>query len=179
MMPGGTCVIGRRSCPSQAASDPVTQPLAEARAWFEEARPLYRELGNRGSLVVTVLTPLSTTALRQGDLPAAERCAMEALETSSGTGWEASALVLYGEALAARGDLDAADAATARALGLRLVPAWRTGSGWQYATSPGSPRPRRDGSCGAAPRRITRLEERCRASWVAIGSSGSSTGGSA
>ena len=40
-----------------------------------------------------------------GDLPAAERYAMEAVEISSGTGWEASALVIYGEALAARGDL--------------------------------------------------------------------------
>jgi predicted ATPase/DNA-binding SARP family transcriptional activator len=94
--------------------------LAEARAHFEEARPLHRELGNFGSLVVTVLTPLSTTVLRQGDLPSAERYAMEAVELSSGTGWEASALVIYGEALAARGDLDAADAASARAVGVAL-----------------------------------------------------------
>lgn len=96
------------------------RPLAEARAWFEEARPLFRDLGDFGSLVVTVLTPLSTTVLRQGDLGAAERYAMEAVEISGGTGWEASALVIYGEALAARGDLEAADAATSRAMGIAL-----------------------------------------------------------
>jgi predicted negative regulator of RcsB-dependent stress response len=70
--------------------------------------------------VVTVVSPLSTIALRQGDLTAAERYAMEAVEMSSGTGWEASALAAYGEALAARGDLDAAFAATGRALHVAL-----------------------------------------------------------
>jgi predicted ATPase/DNA-binding SARP family transcriptional activator len=94
--------------------------LAEARERFEEALPLFRELGDLGSLVVTVLAPLSTTALKQGDVPAAERFAIEAIEASSGTGWEASALVIYGEALAARGDLGAADAATTRALSSAL-----------------------------------------------------------
>lgn len=94
--------------------------LAEARDRFEKALPLYRELGDLGSLVVTVLTPLSTTVLRQGDLPAAERYALEAVEASSGTGWEASALVIYGEALAERGDLDAGDAAASRALRVAL-----------------------------------------------------------
>ena len=82
--------------------------------------PLYRELGDLGSLVVTVLAPLSTTVLKEGDSPAAERYAMEAVEISSGTGWEASALVIYGEVLAARGDLEAADAAAARALSVAL-----------------------------------------------------------
>ena len=94
--------------------------LAEARDRFEEALPLYRELGDLGSLVVTVLTPLSTTVLRQGDLPAAERYALEAVEASSGTGWEASALVIYGQSLAERGDLEAADAAASRALRVAL-----------------------------------------------------------
>ncbi len=94
--------------------------LAEASGRFEEARPLYRELGNLGILVVTVLSPLSTIAIQQGDLPAAERFAREAIELSSGTGWEASALFAYGEALAERGDLDAADAATSRALQVAL-----------------------------------------------------------
>jgi non-specific serine/threonine protein kinase len=95
-------------------------PLAEARARFEAALPLYRELGNLGSLVVTVLAPLSTTVLKQEDVPAAERYAMEAVELSSGTGWEACALVIYGEALTARGDLEAARAATVRGLGIAL-----------------------------------------------------------
>lgn len=94
--------------------------LAEARDRFEAARPLLRELGNLGVLVVTVLTPLSTIALQQGDPPGAERYAMEAVELSSGTGWEASALVIYGQALAARGDLDAADDAATRGLRVAL-----------------------------------------------------------
>lgn len=94
--------------------------LAEARAMFEEARPLLYGLGSFGSLVVTVLAPLSTIVLKQGDVRAAERYAMEAVELSGGTGWQASAFVVYGEALAARGDLASADAATTRALSVAL-----------------------------------------------------------
>lgn len=69
------------------------------------------------SLVATVLTPLSTVVLRQGEVAAAERYAMEAVEIAAGTGWEAAALVISGEALAARGDLEAAATATRRGLG--------------------------------------------------------------
>lgn len=94
--------------------------LAEARSRFEAARPLYRELGNLGTLVVMVLTPLSSIALRQGDLAAAEGYATEALELSSGTGWQASALVIYSELLVARGELDPADDATTRGLRIAL-----------------------------------------------------------
>ena len=94
--------------------------LGEARARFEAARPLLHGLGNFGILVVTVLAPLSTIVLKQGDVRAAERYATEAVGLSSGTGWEASALVVYGEALAARGDLASAEAATLRALSVAL-----------------------------------------------------------
>jgi predicted ATPase/DNA-binding SARP family transcriptional activator len=88
----------------------------EAQALFAEALPLYRELGDLGSLVLTTLTPLANTALLQRDLQAAERYATEALELASGTGWEASALVWYGEVLTELGDHEAAEAATMRAL---------------------------------------------------------------
>jgi tetratricopeptide (TPR) repeat protein len=94
--------------------------LAEARALFEEARPLLHGVGSLGTLVVTVLAPLSTIVLKQGDVEVAERYAMEAVELSSGTGWQASALVVLGEALAARGDFGAADAAATRALAVSL-----------------------------------------------------------
>ncbi|HEX9124635.1 MAG TPA: hypothetical protein VF984_14965 [Actinomycetota bacterium] len=92
----------------------------EARPRFEEALPLYRELGDVGNLVLTALAPLTMTALLQKDLQAAERYATEALELASDTGWEASALVWYGEMLTELGDADAAEAATVRALRVAL-----------------------------------------------------------
>ena len=92
----------------------------EARAWLEEALPLYRELGDRGSLVIMTLTPLSLAALRQKDMHAAERYATEALELARGTGWEAAALVQYGEVLTELDELEGAEAATVRGLGVAL-----------------------------------------------------------
>ena len=93
--------------------------VSEARAWLEEARPLYRALGDVGGLVVLTLTPLSEAARRQGDLEAAERFAAEAVEVGTGTAWEASALVQYALVLLDLGDLEAAEAATLR--GLRVA----------------------------------------------------------
>jgi tetratricopeptide (TPR) repeat protein len=94
--------------------------LEEARSWFEQALPLYRELGDLGALVVMTLTPLTTAALRQHDLDAAEEYASESVELSRGTGWEASALVCYGEVLIEEGDLDGAEAAELRGLRVAL-----------------------------------------------------------
>jgi predicted ATPase/DNA-binding SARP family transcriptional activator len=88
----------------------------EARARFEEALPLFRELGDLSSLSSMTLGPLTSAAIRQGDLRAAERYAAESLELARGTGWEASALVLYGEVLTAVGDLGAAEVAELQGL---------------------------------------------------------------
>jgi predicted ATPase/DNA-binding SARP family transcriptional activator len=46
--------------------------LDEAAARFEEAIPLYRELGDRAGLVITALSPRSGVAIAQKDLVAAE-----------------------------------------------------------------------------------------------------------
>ncbi|HZD86712.1 MAG TPA: BTAD domain-containing putative transcriptional regulator, partial [Gaiellaceae bacterium] len=94
--------------------------LEEARSWFERALPLYRELGDLGALVVMTLTPLTVAALRQHDLDAAEKYATESVELSRGTGWEASALVCYGQVLIEEGDFDGAEAAELRALRVAL-----------------------------------------------------------
>ncbi len=89
---------------------------AVVRAQLEEALLLFRELGDIGDLAAIVLGPLSVITARLGDLEAAERYATEAVELSTGSGWQASALAFYSEILAARGDLAGADAAASRAL---------------------------------------------------------------
>jgi predicted ATPase/DNA-binding SARP family transcriptional activator len=93
---------------------------AEARAQFEEAATLYRELGDLGSLVVMALVPLSEGARRQRDLEAAERYATEAMELARGTGWEAQTLVVYGWVLKALDEPEAAHALDVRAMQVAL-----------------------------------------------------------
>ncbi|HEY5629879.1 MAG TPA: BTAD domain-containing putative transcriptional regulator [Candidatus Limnocylindrales bacterium] len=96
--------------------------LGAARAMFEEARPLYRELGDVGTLVLT-LGSLTVIAGHQGDLEAAERYAVEALELGGGEqsggrahAWAASAFACYADVLLARGDSIGAAAAASRAM---------------------------------------------------------------
>jgi predicted ATPase/DNA-binding SARP family transcriptional activator len=90
--------------------------VPKARTQLEEALPLYRELGDVGSLIIMTLTPLTLAALAQSDLRAAERYATEAVEITSGTGWDAAALTCYGEVLSALDDREAAEAVVLRAL---------------------------------------------------------------
>jgi tetratricopeptide (TPR) repeat protein len=90
----------------------------EARTHFEEALPLYRELGDLGGLVLLALAPLSEVLLRQNDLQTAERYASEAVELAAGTGWQAVALVRYAAVLIEQGAEDASEAAALRALGI-------------------------------------------------------------
>jgi predicted ATPase/DNA-binding SARP family transcriptional activator len=92
----------------------------DARAPFEEAQPLYRELGDLGGLVLLALAPLSEVLLRQNDLESAERYATEAVEFAAGTGWQAVALVRYAAVLIEQGAEDAAEAAAVRALEVAL-----------------------------------------------------------
>jgi tetratricopeptide (TPR) repeat protein len=92
----------------------------DARTYFEQALPLYRELGDISSSVLVALAPLSELALRQGDLHAAERYATEAVELAAGTGWQACALLRYAAVLTERGDLHAAQATAVQALQVAL-----------------------------------------------------------
>ena len=94
--------------------------MDDARARLEEAVPLLRELGDRGSLVLMALAPLSDVARRQDDVEAAERYATEAVELAAGTGWEAQALVFYGWVLRTLGDPGAAKTVAVRALRVAL-----------------------------------------------------------
>jgi tetratricopeptide (TPR) repeat protein len=88
--------------------------LDDARRLAERAVALYRELDDTGSLVV--MNPLSVIALRQGDLVAAEKYALDAAAIAAGTGWEATALVNMGEVLLAKGDADGAGITLQRGL---------------------------------------------------------------
>lgn len=88
--------------------------LEEARRLAEEALTLYRELGDTGSQIV--MTPLSGIALKQGDLGAAERYAVDTAAIAAGTGWEATALVNLAEVLLAKGDVEGAEATLRRGL---------------------------------------------------------------
>jgi hypothetical protein len=94
--------------------------LSEARAWLEQALPLYRELDDVGGLVILTLTPLSMAAQRQGDLEAAERFATEAVDAARGTSWEAGALLQHAIVLDELGDVDVAAAAKLRGVRLAL-----------------------------------------------------------
>jgi predicted ATPase/DNA-binding SARP family transcriptional activator len=112
---GALATLGAAELASGGSPDAV-------RALLEEARPLYRELGDVGSLVLMTLGPLTVIALRQGDLDAAERFSVEALELGAGrlagigAGWQASALACYADVLLARGDATGAATAASRAM---------------------------------------------------------------
>jgi predicted ATPase/DNA-binding SARP family transcriptional activator len=95
--------------------------LPEARAAFEAGVRLFRELGDTGNLIVSGLTPLSETALRQHDLAAAEQYALEGVELGTG-GWAASALVQYAIVLNTLGEGASADVVARR--GLRVALDW-------------------------------------------------------
>ena len=87
--------------------------LEEARAMAVEAVSIFRAVGDLGGQVV--LNPVAAIALRQGDLAAAERYALDTAAVASGTGWEATALVNLAEVFLARSELNKADSTLQRA----------------------------------------------------------------
>lgn len=87
--------------------------LEAARSMASEAVSIFRAVGDLGGQVV--LNPLSAIALRQGDMAAAERYALDTAAVASGTGWEATALVNLAEVFLAQGELDRAEATLHRA----------------------------------------------------------------
>lgn len=92
----------------------------EARAMFEEALALHRELADQGSVVIMALVPLVDATLGMNDLEMAEAYAADALEVGTNTRWEAAALVKYASVLAALGDVAAAETAATRGLRVAL-----------------------------------------------------------
>ena len=87
--------------------------LDQARAMASEAVSIFRAVGDLGGQVV--LNPVSAIALRQGDLAAAERYALDTATVASGTGWEATALVNLAEVFLAQGALEDAEKTLRRA----------------------------------------------------------------
>ncbi len=86
--------------------------LDEARSVAMEALRIFRAVGDLGGQVV--LNPVSAIALRQGDVAAAERNALDTAAIAVGTGWEASALVNLAEVFLAQGEYERADATLRR-----------------------------------------------------------------
>lgn len=88
----------------------------EASGWFEQGAALYRELGDRGGLVLNALAPWAEAELRRGDPMAAERLTGEAMDVGRGTAWEAAATIQHAIVLHAVGDDEAGEAAALRGL---------------------------------------------------------------
>ncbi|MDJ0499157.1 MAG: BTAD domain-containing putative transcriptional regulator, partial [Acidimicrobiia bacterium] len=87
--------------------------LDNARALGTEAVSIFRAVGDLGGQVV--LNPVPAIALRQGDMAAAERYALDTAAVASGTGWEATALVNLAEVYLAQGELENAEQTLERA----------------------------------------------------------------
>jgi hypothetical protein len=125
----------------------------EALERFDECLPLFRGLGDVGSMVIMGMVPRCEAALRAGHLELAERSATEAVQASIGTAWEAAALVQDAIVLQARGDVAGAEVAARRGLSVALAAGLNQGQSPPGAGSLGCPR-RSAGRRGAAVRRI-------------------------